>query len=170
MHSFCSRCRGSRVQAPRNMIHRWLDSVLAYANTTGCGAFSWGWDVRTLQQSKCRHQLLSTSGGRVALQVDSRAAARSAWTASLTVLAWFNHCGAHGAQEAAWNEAVLLRNPLWCTATSTEWLTEAEQLGHSTPVLVWAMQHTAAPNSQTVLSLTAQWKNWWDGSTRSHSQ
>lgn len=48
-----------------------------------------------LQQPKRWQQLPSTSGGRVALQVESRAVASSAWTVSLTAQACFNHWRAH---------------------------------------------------------------------------
>lgn len=119
MHSFCLRCRRNRVQAPRNTIHRWLNSVLAYANTSGCGTFNWGWDVRILQQPilqfcdtswycKRGYHLHSISGGQVALQAEGRAAARSAWTVSQTAGACFNHWGARGARASGLKQSCAL--------------------------------------------------------------
>lgn len=152
------------------MIHCWLDSVLVYTNTTGCGMFSWGWDVRTLQQFEHRHQLHSTSGSRVALQLESRAIARSAWTLSLTARGCFNHWGAHRARGSGLKcSCALEESPV---VYSNEHRTANwNRVGHSTTVLAWAMQYTAAPYLK-LHGVTVQWKKMvrWQHRPQDHSQ
>lgn len=162
-HSFCSWRRENRFQASRHVVHGWPDKILVSSNTTGCGTFPWGWDVRMLQPPKPSTTFIPP----VVLEwlCRWRAELRRAWIVSLTAWACFNHWGAHRAWGSGLEWSCALEETL-VVYSNEHRMAKADQVsGTQYP----SFSLSNAMYSSTSFPITGTWKKWWDGTEHSPS-
>lgn len=144
----------------------WLSFFFCQHNWLGHVQLAMAYEEAAATQ--CWQQVHLISLGWVALQVESRAAARSAWTVSLTAWACFNLWGAYRARGSGLKQHCALEEApvVYSNEHSTSYLKQR----NCGTVLLQPCLEQCSMQWHVILKLfchqlTVLWKYWWDGST-----